>query len=210
VPTGPDDNGHVGDGEPGLTFRQRLSGLFLKAPPPGSEPAPVAPPRTLEELEDAERYADDKERMIGLVAAPVAAFLTILLANSESRNEAAHWTHSLYAEFVIVLLGLAVIMLAAAWFRKRLYMGVAMALYGLALFNLRWWGFGFPYILVGSWLLVRAYRAQKAVKLATGETGDRGGSGSVGSSGPRASKRYTPPTAKPKRTTKPEGEQKAG
>ena len=42
------------------------------------------------------------------------------------------------------------------------------ALYGLAVFNLHWWGFGVPFVLVGAWYLVRAYRAQRALKEATG------------------------------------------
>jgi len=222
VPTGQDDNGPVGDGERGPTFRQRLSLLFLKAPPPGSEPAPVAPPPTVEELEDANRFADDKERMIGLLAAPVAALIGILIVGADIHNDpaatfangtvnAAHVSHSLYSELLIVLLILALGMLAAAWFRKRLLLGVALALYGLTVFNLKYWGFGLPFVLFGAWLMVRAYRAQKALKLATGETPRQGASGGADkSSAPRPSKRYTPPTAKPKRPANPEDEQKAG
>jgi hypothetical protein len=222
VSAGPDDDGPVGDGVRGPTLRERLSNLFLKAPPPGSEPAPVAPPPTVEELEDANRYADDKERLIGLLAAPVAALIGILIVGADISNDpaatfangtanAAHVSHSLYSELLIVLLVLAVAMLAAAWFRKRLYLGVVLALYGLTVFNLKYWGFGLPFLLFGAWLLVRAYRAQKALKLATGDTGRQPSSDSGrGSSAPRRSKRYTPPTAKPKRPAKPEDEQKAG
>ena len=38
---------------------------------------------------------------------------------------------------------------------------MVMALYGLAVFNLHYWGFGVPFILAGAWLLVRAYRLQR-------------------------------------------------
>ena len=41
-------------------------------------------------------------------------------------------------------MALALVMLAAAWFRKRLFIGVASALYGLSFFNLHYWGFGVP------------------------------------------------------------------
>ena len=205
----------------GPTFRERLSNLFLKTPPPGSEPAPVAPAPTVQELEDANRYADDKERMIGLLAAPVAALIGLLIVSADISHDpaatfangtknAAHVSHSLYMELLVVLLVLSLVMLAAAWFRKRLYLGVAMALYGLTVFNLKYWGFGLPFVLFGAWFMVRAYRAQKALKLATGDAPR--GTKEPGSSTapPRPSKRYTPPTAKPKRTTNPGGEQKAG
>jgi hypothetical protein len=222
VPTGQDDHGHVGDGERGPTFRQRLSNLFLKAPPPGSEPAPVAPPPTVEELEDANRFADDKERLIGLLAAPVAALIGLLIVSADISNDpaatfangkpnAAHVAHATYIELLVVLLVLSVVMLVAAWFRKRLYIGVAMALYGLTVFNLKYWGFGLPFVLFGAWFVVRAYRAQKALRLATGDTGrDRTSGTAGGASAPRKNKRYTPPTAKPKRPPNPEDEQRAG
>ena len=41
-----------------------------------------------------------------------------------------------------------------------------MALYGLSIFNLHFWGFGVPYLLFGSWYLVRAYRLEQKLKLA--------------------------------------------
>ena len=50
-------------------------------------------------------------------------------------------------------------MLATAWWRKRLYLGIVMALYGLTVFNLHYWGFGIPYLLCAGWWIVRAYRA---------------------------------------------------
>jgi hypothetical protein len=220
VPTGPETDGPVGDDGPRPTLRERLSGFFLKPPPPGSAPAEVAPPPSVEELEDANRYANDKERVIGLIAAPLAGLIAILIIGAQLSNNppaqlangkpnAAHVSPSLYHELLIVLLVLAVAMLASAWFRKRLYLGLATALYGLAVFNLHYWGFGIPFVLFGAWFLVRSYRAQKAVREATGDV--RGGPG-AGATGPRPrpSKRYTPPTSKPKRPAKGEDEQKAG
>jgi len=99
----------------------------------------------------------------------------------------------------LTLLGLAAVMLAAAWFRKRLYMGLAMALYGLSIFNLHFWGFGVPYLLFGSWYLVRAYRLGQKLKLA--KEASPGGSGSS----PRQAqpnKRFTPPVPAPVKPAK--------
>ena len=178
----------------------------MKPVDPSAPHAPVAEPPTLEELQEEQRYANDKERMIGLVVAPIAALLSFILTNADIRNDPTQYLKggalnpkytpvSTYHELVLVLLALSLLMLVMAWFRKRLFLGIVIALYGLALFNLHWWGFGAPFILVGAWYLVRAYRAQRAVKEATGAGPPvTGGNGS----GPRASKRYTPPSA-PKR-----------
>jgi len=93
---------------------------------------------------------------------------------------------------------LAAVMLASAWFRKRLYLGLAMALYGLSIFNLHFWGFGVPYLLFGSWYLVRAYRLQQKLKLA--KEGSPGGSRSSRPAQPN--KRYTPPVTGPVKPAK--------
>ncbi len=51
---------------------------------------------------------------------------------------------SLFHELLLVLLGLSVLMLVTAWFRKRMYLGIVMALYGLAVFNLHTGASGSP------------------------------------------------------------------
>jgi len=84
------------------------------------------------------------------------------------------------------------LMLVLALMRKRLFLGIVMALYGLGIFNLHYWGFGVPFLLFGAWYLVRAYRLQQSLKLATGD--DPRGATRNGSS-PPSSKRYTPPTS---------------
>ncbi len=71
-----------------------------------------------------------------------------------------------------------------------------MALYGLSLFNLHYWGFGIPFIIGGSWYLVRSYRLSEKLKLAKADAGPDGPRGPAGAR-PRPSKRYTPPTAPP-------------
>lgn len=213
--------GPDGGDRDGASFRERWSRRFLKPVDPSAPHAPVADPLTLEELEHEHRYLNDRERSIGLVAAPVAALIAFLVIHADVVNDPAHYLKngsvnpkytppSTYDELLVVLLVLALAMLGTAWLRKRFFLGMVLALYGLALFNLRWWGFGVPFVIVGAWYLVRAYRAQRAFKDATEATTGANGNGSS----PRANKRYTPPTARPKRSpsTKrdPEGEQKAG
>ena len=115
----------------------------------------------------------------------------------------AHVSVGLYHELELVLLGLALLMLVTAWWRKRLFLGIVMALYGLAIFNLHYWGFGIPYILGAAWLLVRAYRLQRELREANGELPARAGTPGrrrppPNPSRPQPNKRYTPPP--PRRT----------
>jgi hypothetical protein len=185
-----------------LSVGQRFRTAVLK---PADATAPVQPdpkPQTVEELRAAESYADDKERFLGLVAAPLAAAIGYLIANYLVEHDPLvlrngqyirlHGSVSTFHTLEVVLLALAVVMLAAAWYRKRMFLGIAMALYGLGVFNLHYWGFGVPFVLGGAWLLVRAYRAHQAVRDATGEGRSRGGAGAAASR-PKANKRYTPP-----------------
>ena len=163
--------------------------------------------RSAEELDAHIRTADDRERAVGLVAAPVAAALSFLLIgadiakNSSPTTLAKHYVPaSTYHWVLLVFLALSVVMLVSALLRKRLFLAIALALYGVGLFQLGWLGFAVPFVLAGAWYLVRAFRLQQALKQAEGQ----GGSGrptasarraSAGSAArPRPSKRYTPPT----------------
>lgn len=184
---------------------ERMRSAVLKDPAAAGREA-AAGPTTVEEIEAAIKRADDKERLVGLLLAPVAAAIGLvvtasLIANDPSSRLAdglvnpKHVSTSLYTELGAVALVLALLMLVMAWYRKRLYLGIVMALYGLSIFNLHFWGFGIPYIIAGAWLLVRAYRLQQQLKLAKG-----GGGGTFpGSAGPN--KRYTPPTRRPPKPT---------
>jgi hypothetical protein len=190
----------------------RISGTFLKPAKPGqSGPAAGTKydgrvPETVDELEEAVSRADDKERLVGLLAAPIAAGLGLIITGTLISNDpkallanghinTQHVSPSLYTELGAVALGLSVLMLAMAYFRKRLFLGIVMALYGLSIFNLHFWGFGIPYIMVGAWLLVRAYRFQQKLKEAGGSTsGSATARGGSTTSRLEPSKRYTPPT----------------
>ena len=197
-------------------FTASVSNLMLKPAPADKAPKDESSkdePTTIPELEAAVKRADDKERVIGLVAAPIAAAIALLVVSAlVAHDPAAHYSNgqidklhvnpSLYSELGAVTLALALLMLGAAWFRKRILIGVAMALYGLSIFNLHYWGFGFPFILGGAWYLVRAYRLSEKLKHARADQPGSAGSGSAASR-PAPSKRYTPPAAPIRRAPKP-------
>jgi len=177
-------------GRDDLAVGDRFRAAVLKPADPEPGEAPDPDRRSVEELRNAERYADDSERFLGLVAAPLAAAIGFFVANylidhnppatlSDGQPNKLHGSIVTYHTLELVLLGLALVMLATAWYRKRLFLGIAMALYGLGVFNLHYWGFGVPFLLAGAWLLVRAYRAHQAVRDAT----------APGSARPRAKKR---------------------
>jgi len=191
----------------------RLRSAFLKPVEPDTKRA-ADEPQSVGELEAAVKSANDKERLVGLLAAPWAAGIGILITDALIDHDPAarlkdglinklHVSVSLYHEVLVALLVLSVAMLVAAMFRKRLYLGIIMALYGLTVFNLHYWGFGIPFLMCGAWLLVRAYRLQRALREATGDSPRRTGSNARGrdatyTSRPRANKRYTPPTSSPR------------
>jgi len=213
---------HEGEKRP---LGERLREALLKPVDPetaGPRKPEHAPPA--EEVAADMRSADDAERFIGLFAAPVAGALAIVISSIlVSHNPAArlangqpnpkHINPAVYHTLELVLIGVALAMLASAWYRKRTLLAMCMALYGIGVFNLHYWGFGIPYVLGGAWLLVRAYRLSRD----GGDTGQKarrsGRSGGTSGDGrPGASKRYTPPkppTRRPGRPT-PEGEQRAG
>lgn len=178
----------------GDSFGQRLRRALLK-PVPDDGPDQPSEELSVDELGDRARWANDQERLLGVVAAPLAAVIGILVGGNEiSLAEASHRNIGTYQSLLAVLCALSVAMLVTALLRRRLYLGMAMALYGLAVFNLHYWGFGVPYIMGAAWLLVRAYRLQRDYRVAT-----EGGPSGPGPGGrARPSKRYTPPTRRPR------------
>lgn len=196
---------------------ERLRSAMLKpADPETASRAQAAPERlTVEQLEARVKAADDKERGIGLVAAPLAAAIGFLVIHTLVVNDpAAHLAGgaanpryvnpSVYYDLFLVLVALSMGILVMALWRKRLYLGMVTALYGLAIFNLHYWGFGVPFVMVGAWYLVRAYRLNRSLKEAVAEGSNFGL--------PSSNKRYTRPSATPKRLTsaRPRRERNAG
>jgi len=182
------------------TLSERFTRALIKA---DNRDQPVDEgPQTVEELEDAVAKMDDKERLVGLAAAPLAGVVAILVVSTYG-SKAGQTSSTVDSSLALALFALALAALAFSWFRKRLYVGIIFALYGLSIFNLHYWGFGVPFLLIGSWYLVRAYRFQQKLKLARAD----GGTGSPGSGGAtrraQPNKRYTPPVPGPPKPAKP-------
>ena len=199
-----------------VPLRERLRNLVLKPAESDTVHTAETPrgPQSVAELEADVRSANDKERFIGLVAAPVAAAIGILVISALIVNDPParlkngqvdmlHVSVSLYHDLGGVIIALSVLMLVSAMLRKRVFLGIVTALYGLAIFNLHYWGFGVPFILVSAWLLVRAYRLQRDLREAT--VGDsrasasRRGSAAPGRSSAKLNRRYTAPATAAKR-----------
>jgi hypothetical protein len=193
-----------------LSHRDRMRDVLLKPinADARSTSGPMNKLRSVAELETNVKFANDKERLIGLIAAPFAAAIAILVSGSLIVNDpparlkngqinTLHVSVSLYHDLEIVLIALSLVMLATAIWRKRLYLGIATALYGLAIFNLHYWGFGVPFIMVSAWLLVRAYRLGRDLHESSRDDGSGAeGSKSSGSAAaqrslPKPNRRYT-------------------
>jgi hypothetical protein len=155
-----------------------------------------------EDLVSEEKKANDKERAIGLVAGPVATAISFLVIHElVIHDPSAHLSNgsanpryvslSTYSDLFLVLIVLSFAITAMALWRKRLYLGILTSLYGLAIFNLHYWGFGVPFVMVGAWYLVRAYRLHRNLREST--------AGGPSTSRPASNKRYTPPSLSQKR-----------
>ena len=201
-----------GADEPKLTFFQRIRYTMVK-PDDSGKVKNDEPQLSREELEATIARADDKERNIGLVAAPLGALVTLFVsADLIHHAQQTGQSTSVYQTLTFVLLGMAALILLGAWLRKRLILGIVMALFGLGIFNLHYWGFGVPFLLGGSWYLVRAWRLNSKLKQAGGGSGRTYGPPnskvtprglpSAGGVLPRPNKRYTPATAKVRRPSK--------
>jgi hypothetical protein len=185
--------------EPPLSIWERVKYTLVR---PDDDPAERAPvdDRSADELRAAIQRSDDKERNIGLVAAPIAAIVGIAIS-SASINYARshHQSLRVYDELTYVLLGLSLLILVASLLRKRLFQGITLALFGVAIFQLHFTyvGFAAPFVLAGAWYLLRAYRLQQALKRAEGDEGSPRTTSRAEPSRvarPRPNKRYTPPT----------------
>jgi hypothetical protein len=202
MPSSPNAGDVGGDGAPQMTRWERIKYSMVR---PDDSPKDDTPPeiRPVEEVEADIARSNDKERAIGLVAAPIAAIIGLVISSASINYAKTHnQSVSVYDKLTYVLLGLAVLILITSWLRKRLFQGITLALYGLAIFQLHYTYFGFaaPFLLAGAWYLVRAYRLQQELKVseAAGPNAPRP-KGSAGSNGtaprPRRNKRYTPPSS---------------
>ncbi len=196
---GADDSG--GDSAPKMTLWERLRYSMVR-PDDDPKEKEVEEIRPVDEIEADIARSNDKERAIGLVAAPVAAFIGLIISNASINYAKSHnQSTAVYDKLTYVLLGLAILVLITSWLRKRLFQGITLALYGLAIFQLHasYFGFAAPFLLAGAWYLVRAYRLQQELKRAeaAGPEAPRPkpkGSASPAAPRPRRNKRYTPPS----------------
>ncbi|HEY5385638.1 MAG TPA: hypothetical protein VIJ56_10410 [Acidimicrobiales bacterium] len=200
MPSSPVAGDSGGDDAPRMTFWQRVKYSMVR---PDDDPKEVKEVeiRPADEIEADIRRSNDKERAIGLVAAPVAAFIGLLIGNASVNYAKTHnLSTSVYDKLTYVLLGLAVLVLLSSWLRKRMFQGITLALYGLAIFQLHYTYFGFaaPFLLAGAWYLIRAWRLQQELKKAeaAGPQAPRpkGATTNAAAPRPRRNKRYTPPS----------------
>ena len=116
---------------------------FMKPEDPDAAPGKKVPARSSRSTSSRHgQDCDDKERAIGLVAAPLAAAIGFLVVHTLVANDPAqhlksgalnkHYVNpSTYDDLFVVLLVLSLLMLTMALLRKRLFLGIATALYGL-------------------------------------------------------------------------------
>ena len=199
MPSSPDAGDPEGDAAPKMSLWERIKYTMVR-PDDDPKDKEVEEIRPVDEIEADIARSNDKERAIGLVAAPIAAIVTLIVSNALINNAKAHdQSYHVFQELTYVLLGLAVLILLTSWLRKRLFQGITLALFGLAMFQLHYTyiGFAAPFLLAGSWYLVRAYRLQQELKRAeaAGPTPPRPkGNSAAAPPRPRRNKRYTPPS----------------
>ncbi len=187
------DTGSSGDDGAPMTWLERVKYAMVK---PDDSPKDAVPheDRSVDEIQADIAQANDKERAVGLIAAPIAALVGLLISSASVHYaQTHHQSVTVYDELTYVLLGLSVLALAFAWWRKRLFLGITLALYGLAVFNLHYWGFGVPFVMVGAWYMVRTYRLQQELKRATVVDAPRPRTRTNGARA-KANRRYTPPS----------------
>jgi Ca2+/Na+ antiporter len=181
-----------------MTFWERLKYSMVR-PDDDPKEKEVEEIRPVEEIEADIARSNDKERAIGLVAAPVAALIGLIISSASINYAKTHnQSVSVYDKLTYVLLALAALVLITSLLRKRLFQGITLALYGLAIFQLHYTYFGFaaPFLLAGAWYLVRAYRLQQELKRAeaAGPDAPRPKGSTAAAPRPRRNKRYTPPS----------------
>jgi hypothetical protein len=179
----------------------RLNAAVLKPEDP-DKPSPSRGAYELsgEELEVEAKQINDKERAIGLLAGPVATVITFFIVHLKVASDPParlangaidrlHVNPSTYEPLFWTLIILSFGITAMAMWRKRLPLGIVTSMYGLSIFNSGYFGFGVPFVMVGAWYLVRAYRLHRNLK----ESTVRGSAGKSGLTSPN--KRYTPPSS---------------
>src|ERR1700674_3502378 len=113
MPSSPNPGSSGGDEAPPMSRWERFKYTIVQ---PGTEPDRSIPAdeRSVEELEDAIARSDDKERTMGLDAAPLAALIGLLVGGaSVDSAKPRDLSTTLYSELTYVLLVLSVLILVA-------------------------------------------------------------------------------------------------
>jgi hypothetical protein len=201
MPAGEETGSPDGGDAPKMSRWERIKYSMVRPDDEADDAKAAADERSVDEISAHVRVADDRERAVGLIAGPVSAVVTFIVIGSLiSRNSQPttlpknYVAASTYHWVLLVLLGLAVIMLASAWFRKRLVLAVSLALYGIGIFQLGYLGFAVPFVLAGAWYLVRGFRLQQELKRAENAQPGSPKPSRTNGARPRPNKRYTPPT----------------
>ena len=132
----------------------------------------------------------------------VSVYLVLVLVTAYLASRASKPRFE-FRSALLVVLGFLPVLIAAGFAidlrldgKAAVAAWILLALYGLAVFNLHYWGFGVPFLMAGAWYLVRAYRLNQELKRVEG-SGPPARSTARPSMGarPRPNKRYTPPAA---------------
>ena len=200
MPSSPAAGDPGADDAPRMTRWERLKYSMVR-PDDDPKDAKEEEIRPVAEIEAEISRSNDKERVIGLIAAPVAAIVGLIISSASVNYARSHnESVGVYEKLTYVLLGLAILILLTSWLRKRLFQGITLALFGLAIFQLHYSyvGFAAPFILFGAWYLMRAYRLQQELKRAeaAGPSAPRpkASPSAAAAPRPRRNKRYTPPS----------------
>jgi hypothetical protein len=174
-----------------------------------------------EELEHSIKHIDDRERLMGMLMAPlglgIGTFLLVNVPATTAHRAKGQLSHATLVTLGVATLIISVVVFVAALTRRRSFLGFSLVFLGLPV--------GFPLLvpfwIVGGWIILRSYRWQRELTAlgggpaargraapaskTTGEKGTsqsrtggsarrrRGQSKSPPAKGPGASKRYTPP-----------------
>lgn len=216
---------HIDPDQPKEPLGDRVRRTFLKPESEDSKARATAPPpkpASKEELEREVKTADDKERLVGLIAAPIAAAIGLLVIDSlvsanppaftNGHANTAHVNPSIYSGLTLVVLVLSLGILVAALMRKRVILGVILALYGITIFNLHYWGFAIPFVIAAAWYLVRSYRINRDLKEASGlgPSSARPSAGQARNTDRQPNKRYTRPASQRRRSAPKPQQKRAG
>ena len=99
------------------TLSERFTRAVIKAD--ASQPKVDEGPQTVGEIEEAIARADDKERLIGLIAAPVAVLIAFLVVHSLVINDAKSYSSLSLVLTLTLLVLLAVHVVASLYYFGR-------------------------------------------------------------------------------------------